>query len=367
MICSSLDQQLKSLARKYKCRYSRYADDITISTNRSIFPEAIAKQDSSPYHIKATAGDELESLVAGCGFRINPAKTRLMNNRARQEVTGLTVNDFPNVNRKFIRQIRAMLYAWEKHGLPNAATEFFNQYDRLRRSPPDVESLFKKVVKGKLDYLSMVRGQADPIFIKYAKKARTLDDTLFKHGLDDLEVLEKSVFIIESNDKAQGTGFLLEGVGIVTCAHVVGTENVAIHISDPATNIPLNLLHKNDDIDLAILRMADHSFDSLIPNTTTTKLHQKVLVAGYPNYALGHQTYFAWGNITTHRMVSAIRRFLVSAPIAAGNSGGPVLDENLRVLGVAVTGADEFANGIESQMEKYGVIPIDALNHLTNK
>jgi hypothetical protein len=37
-------------------------------------------------------------------------------------------------------------------------------------------------------------------------------------------------------------------------------------------------------------------------------------------------------------------RILISAPIVAENSGGPVLDSRNRVIGIAATGADKFQN-----------------------
>ena len=365
MICASLDHQLKLLAKKYKCKVTRYADDITFSTNLSVFPDALATLDSPPFHIKASTGADLESVISKNGFKVNAEKTRLMTKNVRQEVTGLSVNSFPNVKRQYVRQVRAMLYAWEKHGVMNAATEFFEKFDRKGRTPKHPEKLFKKVVKGKLDYLKMVRGAADPVFIKHARKLRDLDYSSYPHPLDELETIEQSIFVIESDTLEQGTGFFLEGVGFITCAHVLGSNPVAIHIKNPTIQIPLTLKSKSDDIDLAVLEMTGSKPRALTASVVATTLHQKVLLAGYPNYAPGHQTYFAWGNITTHRIVSTIKRFLISAPIAGGNSGGPVLDENLRVIGVAVTGAD-FEDGIANQKEKYGVIPISAVEHINS-
>ncbi|MGI0107938.1 reverse transcriptase domain-containing protein [Salinimicrobium sp. WS361] len=42
-ICRRLDNELRKLAAGNKCYYSRYADDITISTNLKFFPGGIAK------------------------------------------------------------------------------------------------------------------------------------------------------------------------------------------------------------------------------------------------------------------------------------------------------------------------------------
>ncbi|EFE3372133.1 RNA-directed DNA polymerase, partial [Escherichia coli] len=42
IICKGLDYKLKQLASSNKCYYTRYADDIFISNNGSVFPSAIA-------------------------------------------------------------------------------------------------------------------------------------------------------------------------------------------------------------------------------------------------------------------------------------------------------------------------------------
>lgn len=42
IICRKMDRQLQDLARKYKCTYTRYADDISLSSTLRTFPKAIA-------------------------------------------------------------------------------------------------------------------------------------------------------------------------------------------------------------------------------------------------------------------------------------------------------------------------------------
>jgi Reverse transcriptase (RNA-dependent DNA polymerase) len=54
-----LDIQSAALAAKHSCTYSRYADDLTFSTNEGEFPVPIAKINSTNPHIVTAGADSL--------------------------------------------------------------------------------------------------------------------------------------------------------------------------------------------------------------------------------------------------------------------------------------------------------------------
>ena len=143
-----MDSQLRRLAQRHRCIYTRYADDISFSTSMPQFPAALARV--SAYTGQLEIGDELQRIVENNGFTLNPMKTRLQTRYQRQEVTGLTTNRRPNVQRKYVRQIRAMLYAWDHFGIEAAEEHFTERYDSKHRNPErDETPLFGRVVKGK--------------------------------------------------------------------------------------------------------------------------------------------------------------------------------------------------------------------------
>jgi RNA-directed DNA polymerase len=137
MICGKLDDDLLYLAKRFGCRYTRYADDISFSTSRLIFPTAIARPEYDRQTGKTLwkSGAELLERIESQGFKINPDKVRMQFINQHQEVTGLTANEFPNVKRRYVRQIRAMLHAWEKYGLAAAHRDYYEQYNQKRRGP----------------------------------------------------------------------------------------------------------------------------------------------------------------------------------------------------------------------------------------
>jgi retron-type reverse transcriptase len=104
-----LDVHLVGLAAKKGCIYSRYADDLTFSTNKPAFPSSIAASNPANEH-SWRPGNELARLVAKSGFEINPAKTRMQYRNSRQEVTGLVVNKKVNVRSEYRSTVRAMVH-----------------------------------------------------------------------------------------------------------------------------------------------------------------------------------------------------------------------------------------------------------------
>ncbi|UFS69474.1 retron Ec67 family RNA-directed DNA polymerase/endonuclease [Geomonas sp. RF6] len=110
LVAGHLDIRMATLAKKAKCTYSRYADDLTFSTNRKEFPDLIAvlKEGSDK---EWTAGPGLLKELKRADFTINERKTSLQNSTGRQIATGLVVNDKVNVRREYYKQARSMCYS----------------------------------------------------------------------------------------------------------------------------------------------------------------------------------------------------------------------------------------------------------------
>lgn len=115
LICKIMDFRILKLAKKFKLDYSRYADDLTFSTNNNSF-----SSQEKVFLIK------LEEEIKRAGFKMNTKKTRLQLNSSRQEVTGLVVNKKLSVSKEYCKNTRAMAHNLYKNG------EFFiNDGDAL--------------------------------------------------------------------------------------------------------------------------------------------------------------------------------------------------------------------------------------------
>ena len=110
-----LDRRLDGLAARFGAVYTRYADDLTFSGDRALIGRA------------GRLVALVEDIATDEGFRINDGKTRVRSRAQRQVVTGLVVNDRPNVTRPEYDRLRAVLHDAAVNG-PSAAN---------RRSHPD--------------------------------------------------------------------------------------------------------------------------------------------------------------------------------------------------------------------------------------
>lgn len=126
LVAHLLDVPLVQLARQYGLTYSRYADDITFSTNQKDFPVEIAIQDSNKQEIWEIS-ETVKQIVSYSGFEINSKKTRMRYKNFRQTVTGLVVNKKINVRKEYYKKARAMTYSLFKKGeytIPSTISPF---------------------------------------------------------------------------------------------------------------------------------------------------------------------------------------------------------------------------------------------------
>ena len=166
IICEKLDQRLVGVAKRFNLRYTRYADDITFSCMHSALT------------IGGDAFEEIKRIIKEQGFVINDKKTRLQKVGARQEVTGIILSEKVNTPRAYIRNIDQVLYVWEKFGYEKAFARLLLYNDKKAYHKSTISSL-ENVIEGKLDYLKMVKGKKDKVYIKYASKFEILKNLSF--------------------------------------------------------------------------------------------------------------------------------------------------------------------------------------------
>jgi RNA-directed DNA polymerase len=103
VLCRRLDNRIAGYARARGLTYTRYADDLTLSSK------------DPAIDVGAVLGF-IRKVVAAEGFAVHPDKVRVVRRGRRQEVTGIVVNEKPGVVRAELRRFRALLFQIEKDG-----------------------------------------------------------------------------------------------------------------------------------------------------------------------------------------------------------------------------------------------------------
>ena len=342
MICYRLDTNLLQVAKAARAIYTRYADDITFSTFQppaGLFEATIPP--SGRFAPEALAAKLLAAVTAN-GFTINPDKAHYADRHARRIVTGLKINELINLDRRFVRNVRAALHSVEMLGITDAQAKFQAEYGG--------GTSLSAHLAGKISWLGFIKGPTDPlvrgIMLRFNQ---CFPDTPLKVKPTATEMRNRAVWLVEHEGDAgtQGTCFFLKDVGLVTAAHCVeNVEKVEIyHPSKPSNSFKAKVLKRHEHRDLALLESAlpqteyfelVGSGQMVVEDATTTAL-------GYPGYGPGDKLNVRSGTVSSLPMKSGVQLIEVTQKIAQGMSGGPLLDAHQNVIGINHKGGPDMA------------------------
>ena len=177
----------------------------------------------------------------------------------------------------------------------------------------------------------------------------------------------KGVVTIKT-DASQGTGFLITNNGyVVTNFHVLLGASFANVYTYENEKYPAELIGYNTLMDIVLLKIQG-SFSSLtFGNSDKVKVGEKVLAIGNP---------LGLSFTATEGIISAVHReginelpyyFQTDVSLNPGNSGGPLIDTNGKVIGInnfKISGAESLGFALESNYAKSTINAIseDRLN-----
>ena len=271
MICGRMDGQLLELSKKYHCTYSRYADDLTFSKKSGAFPTELARRDEDDG--RTILGPDLRAIIESNGFSPHSDKTWLYNRQARQVVTGLVVNAKRNVRREWVRQLRAMIHAWKAYGLEKAESEYQTKYFKGQKRGGN-PGTFAQVVRGKMEFLKMVKGKSDLVYRGLQQRLVEVDDNYhLVMQKENAQMLHRDVFIAHaSEDKATLVKELADQ--LIALGITVWYDEYSIRLGD-------DILHKIDEglvhSQFGVIIFSPNFFDA---KKTWTLKEYSALVAG---------------------------------------------------------------------------------------
>lgn len=144
----------------------------------------------------------------------------------------------------------------------------------------------------------------------------------------------------ENGSQGAGTGIIWDDNGsIVTNAHVLGeATDVRVRLPDQNRTVPVDIVGIDPARDLALLHLPDTPDNLVVAERRT-----RDVAVGEPALAIGYALALSGGATLTQGIVSATDRtigelaglFQIDAAISPGNSGGPIVDGEGNVIGIA--------------------------------
>jgi len=345
MICFRLDKELLAFAKSTRCIYTRYADDITLSSRQPLAVLFEGSVQPSGRFLPDLLAPALRNIVRNNGFVINPNKAYFADRHARRTVTGLKINELLNVDRRYVRNIRAALYSVETLGKEAAQDKF-----KLRHGG---KSDLCAHLQGKISWLRYIRGQSDPVFRAIAVRFNVnFPDRKIEVAPTGHEVRDRAVWVVEycegEGEKLktfQGSCFFLKDVGLVTAAQCVeGVDEVEVYHPSKRSNVfAAKVLKRDQDRDLAILghTIPITDYFEVERSASAVSVGHELTAAGYPSFGPGDGLNVREGKVSSIPVKHGIKLIEVTQKLSQGMSGGPLLNDSNAVVGIIHKGGPD--------------------------
>jgi S1-C subfamily serine protease len=329
MICYRLDKDLLEIAKAARAIYTRYADDISFSSYQPPAPLFEGAVPAVGRFSPEVLAPRVRQAFSTNGFAINPDKAHYADRNSRRIITGVKINAGLNVDRRYIRNVRAVLHSIERLGLQDAEAKYASKSGK---------GSLASHLRGKISYVAHLKGGSDPVARSLALRYnRSFPNSPINVAPTREEIIDRAVWVVE-HSKRQGTCFFLEGVGLVTAAHCVkGRKTVTVFHPSKHTNEYKAIVRMRDEHrDLAILDhpIAPTEYFELKASTRVPTKGDHVTALGYPKWGPVDRLNDRPGVITLITTKSAVRLIEVDQTLTQGMSGGPVVDTHGGVLGI---------------------------------
>ncbi len=189
-----------------------------------------------------------------------------------------------------------------------------------------------------------------------------------------------AVVLIEARSNgrlAQGSGFIVEDGGVVTCLHVIdGSSSLVVVLRDGTRLEDVFVRAFDIERDLAVLVVDLPTGDTgpttiAFGDTTVIEPGSRIITIGHPlglKHTVTEGIVSAWRepseqessqeDLSSRLVLPPSRLLQISATISPGSSGGPVLNDRAEVIGVATSGVLWGSVGLNF------AVPVDALFRL---
>lgn len=148
IVCIQMDKDIQEFCKSHNATYTRYADDISISSD-SFF------QDKK----------QIESILFKYGFKLNELKSQRFKKGQNLYVTGLSIADnlYPRIPKSIKHNLRQHLHYIELYGYHSHICHIYGYDESINRSATaEEERKLRNYIKGWIDYINPI----EPILAK---------------------------------------------------------------------------------------------------------------------------------------------------------------------------------------------------------
>ncbi len=149
--------------------YTRYADDLTFSGEVKLVNEIQAR---------------IVEILASYGFEVNTKKTRLQKTYAAQWVTGIKVNNKPNVSRLYVRNLRATIHNLQNNTATDAVKKHLGTTPNKEIDLSDVHTMLASI-RSKIAWVGLVRGKTDDVYLKLKRNFKEAEQKILLHEVPE--------------------------------------------------------------------------------------------------------------------------------------------------------------------------------------
>lgn len=401
LICYNLDRQIYKYCTNLtpKVFFTRYADDLTFSTNSK---EAF----SSIFNMaEGTVNDKLIEIITQNGFTINPNKIKFSKNTSHQEVTGLVTNKKVNIKRKYLRdQIRAPLFQLNCNKIKLEKKILKCTDETVRESlNKELDTLLnsqKHILLGRINFLRQIKenesdNQVYKKCVDYFNNIYGQDTIIYDSPLDLEKYLFRRVYLINPEIRnapdsqnlfnlSTGSGFFLNYDNeyfFITALHVLkhtkdifGKFRVGVNHINYSTISTVNFsLITSEEKDFIAFKVKKPKFYFEIASDIeiSLKYRSNITAVGFPEYKYNEEIQFPFiteGYINSNFPTKNIELniYVVSCSLPHGMSGGPVLNHENKVIGFIRSGMSFYDEEVGMQRES-GFVSIYEFINLINK
>lgn len=226
LLCLDLDDKITHLAEHYKCDYTRYADDISLSGRNEI-----------------PSKEEIEGLLKEEDFSLSERKFRITKPGQAHYVTGLSVTDkrFPRAPRSMKRHLRQELYYCAKYGIVDHLARIDGFQDFVRRGVNRLD--------GTVRYIANIEEEARPTLRQEWAALLKRDDLEPSYSSVDGRYTRYIVFFIDESELAyEGKKCLALSIVQTEDCNIIDMNTEKIlreHLADPFAGGKKQDLEKN--------------------------------------------------------------------------------------------------------------------------